>query len=71
MSEHRHEHSDKDLSFSGKIIAITKLRTDAMIVKISITGGVYVEINCGDDFALFNQLCQKFELDKEMKVKFE
>jgi hypothetical protein len=57
--------------FAGKIIAITKLKTDAMLVKISITGGVYVEVNCGKDEVLFNRLCKAFELDKDVKMKLE
>lgn len=63
-----HEHGHKDLEFTGKITAITKLRTNTMMVKISIEGGVYVEVNCDQDAVLFEKLVKAFELDKGMKI---
>jgi len=62
---------DQPIQFIGKIIAITKVNTEDMGLKISLKNGTYIEINCGNDSILFGRLCKMYDLDKEMKIIVE
>lgn len=61
---------EQPIVFKGEIVAITKVNTDAMVVKISINN-LYIELNCGQDSVLFGRLCKMFDISKTLKITVE
>jgi hypothetical protein len=57
------------LTFKGKIVGLTKVKTtEGMAVKVTIDNGVYLEISSLEDIELFKKLCKMIDLEEKLTI---
>ena len=61
-----------ELSFTGKIIGITKVKSDeGMAIKFTLDNKLYVEVASIDDPYIFDKLSRIVEIDHKLRIRID
>jgi hypothetical protein len=60
------------MNIKGQVVAETKVKNaEGMAVRITLDGGVYLEVSNIGDQAVFKKLCSLAEIDKKLRIMIE